>query len=157
MAIINAYSFYKAGLRLKSDFASKELASATLFNAIPSTVNFCLSAEIILKVLISQNNLEFRKTHKLFDLFRSLPGALQTGVYECYKMIDPIEKTSFEDRINSVSNAFVEWRYYGVNEWNGSKNLPFDFAYRFSTILMNLALTINKNTAKLIKTLEAGN
>lgn len=154
LAIIDAYSFYKAGLLVREKSQTKDLTGQAIFNMIPSTVNFCLSAELMLKILISQNNLEFYKTHKLIDLFNANPVYLKTAIYEAYKLLDPVDETTFHDKIESISDAFVEWRYYGVNDWQGDKNLEFEFVYCFSTILKNVVLAINKKTAELIKKID---
>ena len=101
-------------------------------------------------ILISKNNLEFEKTHRLIDLFNANPVYLKTAIYEAYKQLNPIDEATFKDKIEMISDAFVEWRYYGVNEWQGEKKLDYEFAYCFSTILKKLVLAINKETADLI-------
>jgi len=153
LAIINANSFYEAGLAAREDDKEEDLSvSDMLFKAIPATVNFCFSAELFLKAIISQFGLEFDKTHNLRKLFDVLPSGLQKGLGVAYGMIPGTNARFFVDNIDSISNSFAELRYFGINAFEEKQiKVPFLFAYQFATIIKELVLSINKKTAELIK------
>lgn len=155
LAILNAYSFYSMGLNSRNSNKVNSGIGDILFKKIPETVAFCFASELFLKVLISQFNSVFEKTHRLRKLFDSLPQGYKDGIKVAYDLISGSKTGMFFEELDRISNAFEEWRYYGVNDLQGKEmNLPFEFAYQFSTVLKNLVLKINPETARLIQSIK---
>ena len=75
---------------------------------VPAIVCAAFSIELGLKSLIhKESNIECKKEHKLGVLFNKLSPTAQAKIAQIIKM--PL--TNLTEEINSVSNAFVDWRY----------------------------------------------
>ncbi len=151
LAVINAFIFYKAGKVLKDDAEKAFEYNNISLNIIPATINFCFATELYLKILLSQSNSSFKKTHDLKTLFESLPSPIQEGVKDGFKILH-IDNENFNNNLASISHSFEEWRYFGINNYQEHQmKLPFNFAYQICTILNNLVLALNQKTAQILK------
>lgn len=154
LTIICSYSFYKSGLIIRNDQQlSENLVDHFMLQSIPSSVNFCLSIELSLKELLSQNNIDFEKTHNIKALYDFLPEAIKLFLETALSKILEIDKDNISKKIDAISNTFVEWRYYGIDEWP-NKQLEFVFCEAFAGVLIRFILKLNPNTAKLIGDFE---
>ncbi|MBP5342933.1 HEPN domain-containing protein [bacterium] len=154
LTIISSYSFYKSGLIIRNDQQlSENLVDHFMFQSIPSSVNSCLSIELSLKELLSQNSIDFEKTHNIKTLYDSLPEEIKLFLETALSKILEIDKDNISKKIDAISNTFVEWRYYGIDEWT-NKQLEFDFCETFAGVLIRFILKLNPNTARLIGDFE---
>ena len=158
LAIINATSFYDAGLAIKDTVKEGDPNVVKMFLIeVPATVNFCFAAELYLKVFISKFGLDFEKTHKLRNLFDALPLCLQSVVQVYYGRISGADPQSFMKNLDSVSNSFEKLRYFATSAFQDNHiSVPFMFAYHFATALKELTMSFNKETAKLIESFKRG-
>lgn len=154
LAIINSYSFYASGLSIKeSKSCLKNVPGQVLFGLIPSSVNFCLSIELSLKVILSQNNIQFDKTHNISKLYNLLPCAIKLFLEETLAQSLQINKEIIPNKISSISDVFEKWRYYGIDEWQ-NRQLEFMFCEKMASVLVDFLFKLNSKTAELIKNLD---
>lgn len=105
----------------------------------PATVNSAFACEVFLKTLLESYSIQFEKLlkpkdrHKLTDLFNLLPEEarewIKSATEVCY---GGGWKDGFGfDRIKSISDAFVDWRY--IYEIVGKKRASMQIDVGFLT------------------------
>lgn len=92
----------------------------------PAIVNYAFACELYIKYLLQINGVEQCRKHKLTDLFGLLPETSQQEIRT------KMNTANFNQELNSISNAFVDWRY--IYEKNNAF-LHIDFLRRFCVAL----------------------
>ena len=134
-----------------------------IFGNIISTVLITAQCvELLLKYKIQQEGGEIEKTHKLYDLFKSLNKDTQTEIQSNFERIASTRKDTLPDGWDSAesvfqkaNNAFVHWRY--VATFHEGKNtihaIPLYIAalsvYE-TTQIPSLEFTMNKVTDPVV-------
>lgn len=80
---------------------------------IPFIVNKSFACEIYLKIILLENNIDFKDLkrtngHKIFKLYSKTNSDFKSNL--CHEMY--LKKfTNIEDKIKNISEAFINWRY----------------------------------------------
>lgn len=94
---------------------------------VPTITSYAFSAELFLKHLLAKSSIEYQGTHALEKLFKLLPNDLKNNISSNFQPDD-----SFDDRLISISNSFVDWRYFYEKE---SLSSDLDFLRSFAHAL----------------------
>lgn len=93
-------------------------------------VNSAFSCEVFLKLLLRLEGIDYKKSHKLKDLFEKLPEEIQADIKSRTK-----EKCGYwlnvwgKEVLTQISNVFEKVRYIYENEWNKSSSIQIDMGY----------------------------
>ena len=96
---------------LDRDFSRQSIQfKCDAYYAIPSLVNLAFSCELFLKAILNINNVEYGRTHSLYDLYYKLPDVVKAQLNSTFKgkCAYPV---SFEETMKVHSNTFPEFRY----------------------------------------------
>lgn len=126
-ALRNAEQFYiGAGLILKQ--------SSPEFMEVIS-VNLAFSCELYLKSILYELNIDFKKTHRISDLYKLLPevqkNKIKKNIHFNYH-----EKDEFELILEEISDAFVFLRYSHERK---AIVINLDGLFNISTAIMGVA------------------
>lgn len=96
--------------------AAYHLLSLERPNALPAQILFALSIEVMLKAASQIERRSYLATHNLMRLFNDLPPEARSKVVAQYDHLAAIgvaehADVPFEDRLQRLSNDFVEARY----------------------------------------------
>ena len=104
----SAESFYR-GAKIILESAGKQMfdPNSTTFQLpiLPCITNMAFSLELYLKCLFAIENVNIKRTHKIYDLYKLSKKTKS----EIAKNI--LEYKEFEKNLEEISNAFEEWRY----------------------------------------------
>lgn len=126
-----AYTFYLAAKRCEEPHPLQNGQLEILI--CPTIVNYAFACELYIKYLLQINNIEQCHKHKLTDLFYLLPETSQQEIRT------KMDIANFNQELNSISNAFVDWRYiYEKND----KSLHIEFLRNFCNVLHDYASTL---------------
>jgi HEPN domain-containing protein len=93
----------------------------------PGVVNLCLAIELFLKSLLALHNQTIPKSHKLVELFASVPEMDQQKIKDEYGK--SISVPSFEELLTQIEDYFVKVRYgYEFDVFNYQETPVFVFA-----------------------------
>ncbi len=114
---------------------------------IPYIVNMTFAAELYLKLLLIDNGRSVadvvKLSHRLSDLYKALHPEQQDTIYQSFKR--PLIY-SIPDELESISTAFVEWRYLVLDKADGrrTKKLQFHpyFIKEFNEVLGRMCQSI---------------
>lgn len=110
----------------------------------PYIVNMIFACELYLKALLCHDKIDYKKIHKLDELFELLPEEYKQEITNSYnsKVTNGISLNEFTQK---HANAFVEKRY--PNESCNQESLLFENATAFANALDELTvLMFNKET-----------
>ena len=131
--IYQAKSFYNAYIALEQ---IHQASDDKLLYFVPALVNGAFSAEITLKAMLANNDIDYGKEHNLLTLYRLLPDSFATEMlghlFEKAPEYRDIDKCAEE--LVLISNAFVDWRY----AFEGEPTPAFDS--RFLAAFANAAI-----------------
>lgn len=96
--------------------AANRLLSLERPHALPAQILFTLSIEVMLKAASQIERRSYLATHNLMGLFNDLPPELRSKVVAEYDHLAAVgvaehAGVSFEERLQRLSNDFVEARY----------------------------------------------
>lgn len=114
---------------------------------IPYIVNMAFGAELYLKLLLIHTGKSVgdvaKLGHRLSDLYKALRPEQQDTIYQSFKR--PLIY-SIPDELESISAAFVEWRYLVLDKADGrrTKKLQFHpyFIKEFNEVLARMCQAI---------------
>ncbi len=123
-----AIAFFQAGSRCEADF--RLTPNVTNHLAAPAIVCYAFAIERDIKLLNHMVQASVKKKHNLIDLFNTLPKDYIQVIVKYYGL----SEVELREAIQTVSNAFVEWRY--LYEQNG--------AIMSITVLANICICLHK-------------
>lgn len=114
---------------------------------VPYIVNMAFAAELYIKLLLIHNGKSIgdvvKLGHRLSDLHKALRPEQQDTIYQSFKR--PLIY-SIPDELESISTAFVEWRYLVLDKADGrrTKKLQFHpyFIKEFNEVLGRMCQSI---------------
>ena len=104
----------------------------TYYYGIPIIINQALFCEIALKALIIRDENEYKRIHKLDELFYSLTFKTQELIFD--KMGDDVTKKEFTKLLKENNNHFNNWRYF----YEKGAVCDAEFMDRFSLAVMTI-------------------
>ena len=108
-------------------------ASNGVSNAIvPAVVCLAFSVELGFKAILVGLN-KPSEGHKFVELFNKLPCDIKTEI----QLVVVGGESEFSSRLESVSNAFVKWRY--IFEENGYYSIDLDFLVKLHSAVTQVA------------------
>ena len=126
---------YGNGLR-----ASNGVRNAT----VPAVVCLALSVELGFKAILAGLN-KPSEGHKFVELFSKLSSDIKADIQHLVVG----DENEFSSRLESVSNAFVEWRY--IFEENGCHSIDLDFLVKLHSAVNQIGIRfVNEQRAKLL-------
>lgn len=79
--------------------------------AFPVVMTQTFSCELYLKALLTKNNISYRRTHDLYELFNCLDENTRAKILHYYKEICGTDN-DFLVRLQENNIEFSKWRYY---------------------------------------------
>ena len=132
---VNSLMFYKAAEVLDKVLRAASEAGNTQLRAIyfiPHIVNKSFAVEMAMKAILTKEGIACAKTHRLDELFISLPSDLKEATIVAIKI--KFGNINYDDEIRKIGNAFVEWRYFHEK----SNSIEHDFFNVFADVVCQI-------------------
>jgi len=132
----NSIMFFQSSKVLKKVLDATALSEDKHIMAnffIPYIVNQAFAAEMAMKAILSKEAINYKKIHKLDELFYELPNQIQLDIADRIKTQFNFIHDEFEQQLCKVGSAFVDWRYFHEK----SNSIKVDFFIAFSEMICN--------------------
>lgn len=113
------------------------------FYVSPVTINSAFACEVFLKAILMYQDKKIPRSHKLRDLYNALPKELKELIKREVSSGYPDMWTNLwgQDYLNSISDAFVKWRYNYEHDWrkdSSTMHIEVGFLNRFRDTLREI-------------------
>ena len=106
---------------------------------VPAIVNVAFSCELFLKSMLKDGT----KGHLLSELFKEIPDSLREFIKDRMIINGGLKAEAvFDKRLENISNAFAEWRYFYEDSHDGM-TLDYEFLNFFALAMKNLDVLYN--------------
>ena len=111
----------------------QERETLSYFYTDPGIVNAAFSCEVFLKLLLYLEQINYKKEHRLKQLFEMLPPKIQEAVKH-----KTTEKCGYwndvwgREILLQISDAFIKWRYIYETDWSKNAAIHIDISYLFA-------------------------
>lgn len=110
-AFDTANSFFEGALRCATPVENPSERGKITCPASPTIACIAFAAELYLKSLVIAATGKSKDVHRLDKLYNSLSANLQKQIRKACCQETALKTLEFRDKLNSISNSFVEWRY----------------------------------------------
>lgn len=113
--------------------AQQEREIPPYFYTNPGIVNAAFSCEVFLKLLLHLEQINYKKEHKLKQLFEMLPPKIKEAIkYKTIEKCGHWNNAWRQEILSQISDAFIKWRYVYETDWTKNAAIHIDISYLFA-------------------------